>query len=885
MPTMSPEINALRQGPPGPDPTEDLFKQRFADMAYQTLNSKFAELGPHVVTFRILKTDVTEGSGVGVLILDYNHRTIYIPVVMVDSVLKPMELFYHKELNVFLPLTLQWLDEIMRDSVSELGESAQLPAEVPQDVNIRDLVFPPITSTGRVGYASVADAHSADAARLFKEAAFQNLDVHPAFLDVLRQAPRVALDGVKLAFSQQPALLQKLASHYGIPAIVSAMQEGYSHALTKEAAAPTVEPGEVTLYGPHTPADQFRNAFGTGASEAFGELIKTGYVVKDARKGVSRTVVKVQKPVRLNSPGPQAGWFRLFFADGAPGVYYVIPFPKEKGYGGGCIAQSDYYMDTGNTHKSPTEYLILHSNGKEAWTCNDVVGESLPNDTDPEISGSRLGKILDKGAGDKPTVGSYGVFVCKHGQHAQATKPFRVEKVVSDGGIVRIFTEYSASRYVIDGDPSRKKFQATQNAQVVFVPNTAKFVKIMQMSSDPKSEDDYRKVRDYERNRKNSVVDDPAMLLRSVGRILSDAGAEKVNVKQAGTGQWWVGPRPFTEAFFEGPAIVKIANHYGVSVEDARALLEHADQTAPAEVYVLGAPEAQRVKVAFHKIAQPPMAGPPPAGSLPAGPPAGALPESMPGPQGTAGPMAPGMPGIPGMDPTMMGQMPTPGVSSTDLAIGEAVQQLQTQTEMQNQATQAQMDQMQQQLAMQQQSTEQLVGVLQGIQQRSQEIEAATGGVIPPQAIESPEVAAGTLAPPPMPPPPAPPIMDQEAVSPEMIAQQINPEMVSQVEDFQQRELFDTAAVSMLAEAPLLQEIVAAYVPNLEKGLDNLGRILLTLWMQEEKTKVAIGDSAFISLEDKLRSVFKNLGEIILNLSHNATSTPPEETQSQVGPM
>ena len=282
------------QGPPGLDPTEDLFKKRFADMAYKTLNSKFAELAPHVVTFKILKVDIDDGSGVGVIILDYNQKTIYVPVCMVDSVLKPMELFYYKDLNVFLPLTLQWLDEIMRDSVSELGEAAKLPNEVPQDVDLRDLVFPPTTATGRVGYASVQDRYAVEAVRMFKEAEFQDLDIHPVFLDVLMKSPRVALDGVKLAFTQQPALFQKLANNYGVQSLVDAMQAGYRNAETQEATQTKVASaqGTLELYNRHTPAAQFRDVFGSAASDAFQTMLKVGYVVKDARAGVSRTPVK-----------------------------------------------------------------------------------------------------------------------------------------------------------------------------------------------------------------------------------------------------------------------------------------------------------------------------------------------------------------------------------------------------------------------------------------------------------------------------------------------------------------------------------------------------------------------------------------------------------------
>lgn len=868
MPTFSPETNARMQGPPGIDPTEDLFKQRFADMAYTTLNSKFAELAPYVVTFKILSVSADSGSGVGVLIIDYNNKTVYIPVVMVDSALKPMEIFYYKDLNVFLPLTLQWLDEISRDTLDELGEATKLPNEVPQDVDLRDLVIPPASASGRLGYANAQDGDAVSATRMFKEAEFQRLDEHSAFLGILKTAPRVVLDGIKLAFVQQPALLQKLAQNYGINPLVQAIQEGYQLAEKKEAEAPTCTTNKRSIHvcGPHTSAKTLKSIFGKEASAAFQDLSRQGYAIKDARAGVSRTAVKIEKQIILNSPGPQAGWFRLFFADGAPDIYFVVPFPKEL-EGSFAYTPKPHDTGTGNDHKSPTEYLVIQKDCKEVWLCDDVVGESLPDDVVTEISSSRLAKMLaGTASGDKPTAGSFGVFICRHGQGVQATKPFRVGNVVSEDGIVRLYAEDGVDRYVIDGDPSRKKIQVTLSGQVVFLPNHAKFIKILQIS--PKNETAYQILHDYARRRKQSVVRDPSALLHNVGRILSQVGADKVQAKTASMGQWYIGPGPHYAALNEGEAIAKLAGIYDVSVPDSREILCTVRKSPTTAVYALGAKEAQRTKEAFFKLAQP---------SIPVDPTsmASATPQEPSG-------VSVGMPGAPEMVAMGESNSPLSGVSPTELAIGEAVQQLQTQTQMQTQETQAQMAQFEQQIAMQQQNNQQLVDVLQGIQQRSREIGMGAGGAIPQEAMASPAVAASALAPQAVPEQEVvTPVMAQEAVNPEMVAQQINPGMVDQVTDLQERGIFDTAAIGMLAESPLLQDIVSSYVPNLEKGVDNLGRILLTLWVKEEQTKQAIGDEAFIALEDKLRSVFKNLGAIVLDLSHNATSTPPDKLQTQ----
>jgi hypothetical protein len=187
---------------------------------------------------------------------------------------------------------------------------------------------------------------------------------------------------------------------------------------------------------------------------------------------------------------------------------------------------------------------------------------------------------------------------------------------------------------------------------------------------------------------------------------------------------------------------------------------------------------------------------------------------------------------------------------------------------------QDQMQQQQQALKQESEQNDRLVQVLTQIQSRSQQITQATGGVIPAGAEASPAVAARMLAPEPPPEEQAPPmpVMPEGPPNPQMVAQQINPEMADSAGDLGNAGIFDMATLSMLAASPVLHEIVATYVPNLEKAVDNLGRILLTLWMQEGEVKAAIGDLEYTTLEERLRTVFKGLGELVIKINRNAVN-------------
>jgi TolA-binding protein len=345
---------------------------------------------------------------------------------------------------------------------------------------------------------------------------------------------------------------------------------------------------------------------------------------------------------------------------------------------------------------------------------------------------------------------------------------------------------------------------------------------------------------------------------------LQEVGAPSVVVKKAEEHTWWFSdiPTPVPVEI----ALTKLASENNISTADAAGILRDAQRNGQSYSFILGYNEMAKLGAELTKIAQPPAAAPQ------------AMPPQQQSPEAT--PQA-----TPPQDPAMMGMAPQmPQVNPAELAIAEVTQQLTQQNEMQQQQTQAQVEQLSQQMQMQQEANDMVVAVLQGIQQRTQEISNASGGQIPAEAMEAPMAAGQLIAPIPGPdemPPPMPHMDTEGAMNPETVADQINPEMVDMVEDFQGQDLFDAGAVGMLSSAPVLQEVVSSYVPNLEKSLDNLGRILLTLWLQEKDAKEQLGDEVFVSLEDKLRTVFKSMGDVILSVNQNAI-IPQSDVEQQL---
>lgn len=882
--SMSPAVDQASQVP-APEQAEQMFKERFNQMAFSVLYSKFSEMAPNVVTFKILEIDPETGRGVGVFIILHNQKPMYVPVIMADGQLKPMDMFFYKELNIFLPFTTQWLDEISKMTLDEMGQGANLPREVPQDVNIRDLILPPMTTSGRIGYASDLSLPALEfGAKQTIKAAYdqsQFQSVKPQFLNIVRNGPRVMLDGLKIAFEKSPSLLQKFASVYGVNELTAAFQEGYSKAPAYEKTASA--PGKLRVFTKHSSSAAIREAFGVNAGKAFERLIKEGFAVKDERKP-AHVALKVEGKVALDEPGATGGWFKLYFVDSPAGDFLVIPFPK-------CFQGSYYHAigvpySTGNDHRAPKEYLVVNKNLKEAWGACDIAGERIHESEKGRVDGSPLYKLLfSEGSGDLPKVGAYGFFVNLKNRTVEATPPITIEQSTTVDGRRKYLSENHDQTYVVDDDPSRLRIETAMNAKIVFLPKNVKWVTLKQDNiSGEKQEDKYKR---YDRNRfefrKNSVVKDPKMIMRWMNAKLHESGAQSVNVKSAGLNQFWVEktttPLPFADA------LEKVANGYDISGEDALGILKDAQTNGRSYSFIIDLKSGSLFKTALDKWAQPPQEQP----MQGQGAPGGGMPQQMDPAMQQEVPMGPG--GAP-PDPMAAQQQGAPQpasppapMSPTDLAIGEAIQQLQQQTEMQNQQLQTQMQSLQQQLQSSQQQNQGVIQVLQTIQQRSQAIAQATGGQVPPGAEQSPMMAAQAIAPtpPPQPEPPPMPMMDKENTSPEMVAQQINPQMVEQASQFNDQGMFDTAAIGMLASAPVLQDVVSTYIPNLEKAIDNIARILLTLWMKEADTKEQIGDDTFVSLEDKLRSVFKNMGEVVLSISHNALSSQDPNIPDPVG--
>lgn len=81
-----------------------------------------------------------------------------------------------------------------------------------------------------------------------------------------------------------------------------------------------------------------------------------------------------------------------------------------------------------------------------------------------------------------------------------------------------------------------------------------------------------------------------------------------------------------------------------------------------------------------------------------------------------------------------------------------------------------------------------------------------------------------------------------------------------------QKQIFDHAAIGGLAKMYDTGAVIDSYVPELMKALDRLGRILFLFYWKNEDFAERYGDTDIAELEDTIRGVFKNFGDLVLQL-------------------
>lgn len=830
---LSPRTQAFAAGPPSGDEETRMFEEGLTQMAYNVLVSKFPDLMEKVVTFKILETDVDTGSGVGTFVVDHEGEIVYVPVVMADNQIKPVDLFYHKGLNVFLPLNNDWLDEVSQLTLEEMGDTVAPPKTLYRNIDTRRIMVPPVS--GRFAYAAAKGETnvSDDLYQMMRKLNTKVASEKPVLTEFLNKAPEQVKEAFANILKRRPKLAAQVTKLYGIDPLCNALQ--------KTASATDTKGGGLYVATKDTPSDKFKEVFGDKAPEAFQGVLAKGYQAKDERKGLKVAVQQVQEFKDLETP-TQSGFYRVYTKDGKAHEALVIHNPRSTYSHDKPEGRHGVRHDTVRPGDHNKRFLTVLMDG--SWAEPDkLVGEPIQQESDNDLAKTTLfKKLLNDTASGNPKVGQRGIFVKKLGQTFVGTQPFRVKSVSTDAQGVRRITCDNFDQVILVTDPKAAKagMHQPKGGNIMYIPDDAVFITLNGDSWDgPK------------------FMEEPSDVCKWMQSSFDAMGAHTTSVKNAAAGQFSVDGEPPMSML---DAMKHAALKHNIAFEAAEKLVKEAASKPNGRAVAHVLTEAM-----VEKLAQGPMMAPSAMGG--------------------------GAPPPPGMDPAAMGAAPPSPPpappSPLDIAMGEAQTQIQQQG----------MDLQQQQMAL-----EDKANTLMMVQQRAQEIamggpEAVAQGA-PPMGPPGAPPPQGAPAPGGMPPGgapqqgapmpgPAPEMMGgagmstgaampTESPSAMEIQNQVNPQFLEQAGALNDAGAFDAAAIASMAQAASFRDMVVDYVPTLERALDNLGRIMLSLWLQESELKEQIGEEEYADLEDNLRAVFDGLGNLILQINRNAIVLAPE---------
>jgi hypothetical protein len=818
---ISPRTNAFMSSGGDPASEQVTFERMFSSLAYSAFSNKVPRLIDGIVTFKILTSDIDKGSAQGTFIVQAGNSFIYVPVVLNENNVEPPEVFYSKDLDSFLPLSNDWVDEIQKEDTSRLGGPGEIPKTLGEGLDVTNITVPPVT--GKVTYASA----NIDLPEFLAEVPNR---VKKAFATYLKNNPKSFKAAVKIHGNRIVESLQPRAE--------------------KVAAAP--QPKYFVLDSTDS-ADRFKLAFGGMGTSAFQYAARHGAVVRDFRKAAELSIpVDAETPTTYHEIA-SSGLYKIIDSKGQVSVVAVFSDPTDihklskpvHSYQGQA-SESSYYQ--AGPVKSPSKFLVVFPNGN--YTILDKVIAVHTSDPLPD---GVLRRALD---------GRTKVSLRNGKQILISTKdvwrgilPFSADNVASPspgtmrGDVTDEWDTDSSGKPVLAGVIVSDKAGVNRphsppGSSTVFLPKS------------------FTSIPCGEYVRPETIMTDATSVMALVNSGIAKLSHALVSVKNCGAGDYAVNGDP---GYSKKEAIQKLAS-IGIEAEASLSFVSSVPSHRTKRAFVINSRNIPRLGRIFTKVAEtdPAMVAQIAGAMAPA---MLAQMQNMMGGQGAASapPAAAAQGQAMQVDPATGYPIdPASGMPfdpATGMPIGPAAG-------MPAQAPQG--------AAVQAAPAAYAAPPAQG---QVPQVDPSTGMAIDPSTGFPIDPATGLPidpatgmpaqpgAVPGAPLPGASPQIDPNTGMP--VDQPINPQFLNAAADLQHQGVFDVASVATLLQSPALTELVASYLPALQKSLDSLGRIVIAIKVKAPDLKQEIGQEAYRALDNKLLLVFRGLGELIIRLNQH----------------
>jgi hypothetical protein len=802
MPPLSPKTQFAMEGAPAPQDAEAIFEERLSEMAHNHLVTKYPALAERVQMFTVLDVDLERDLGVGTFVLEVGGHEVHLPVVSDRGRLAPLDILYVKSFDTFIPLSDEWLQYLATDTPEAIGTAEKAPQMLQTDVDIRNLVVPPMT--GRYSYASAKGD----------------------LMDVLALTP----NHVKHAFIKRLQGSHKLANYvlnrYGRDRLAYATAPGHDKTASAAVRVPAVE-----LFDTTTALETIKQAFAGATSSAYYAIRNRGYVAIDRRPDPKLAYFK--EYLGRYTTSDRAGFYTLFLRDGEERMAFVAPDPvlltKNQPYGKRAKPKAKALPEHGSRKKLSDKNCVFAYTDKGELLFSDRMAPPVVGIADDEtLTEEALRKVFPSSKLGEPREGR-GFFMGLHGNKVVVTEPVDIEKVTLRSNGTYIITAIATSC----GEPVVIRKGPDFRSETIQVGDYGDYPEV-------RIPEAYRFVKTTSDLNPNMVCVTPESVRQSEEMRWKQAGAAEISVIEK-AGSYGIDHALFPDRTVAARYLILDRDLSAVSAEN---LLKMAELKGRSRALVLGRPAL--LKMAQGEMPMPPQ-GMPPEGMDPSMMDPSMMDPSM---------MDPSMMDPSMMDPSMMdpSMMAPPPPSPVEIAAQEVASVLQAQT-----------SEVMQQMEQQAMLLDAQVQAINSVLGRAQEISMGAPPMGPQDimaASQSPVMASPVGAGPgpmpgaPMGPPPGAPPMG----TPELEA------AADVESEFPASDAFDTSAVASLISEDGIDDLASAQLPKFRKALDGIARTLLEMRIKGPELKDEIGEQRFEDQTGKLKKVLNALGSVLLSL-------------------
>jgi len=543
------------------DEKEIAFESAFKDMCYGILSTKQPHLVPSIVTFKVIKSSIRDGDAVGAFILNVKGEQLYVPMVLSNNKLKPLEIFYSKKMDKFLPFSPQWLDIVVGSSNQHLGEGVEIPDTLPNDRDITQFIIPPMNQQGRVSYAMD----------------FSGID----HLEIIKQASNEAKDQYRKMLQGNKGYLKFAFENFDGDEIKTALAP---HTEVEKVASVPVALETVDL---DSPVMKVKEVFKNDSQKAMQDMARDGFSYKDERIDLNKVMSTSETKLTLEEPGT-SGVYTIYNCDGsfAPALVLVNPETLDDHDASGLMTSSvaardnneDTYGESvyGDWRERPirrkNQYLVISEDGSYFHTDHLIASPSNAGEFKGKLSGTVFGSKKPDGV-SKANI----CFIKVEGnQIVAATKPVYVDKMETSKDGYKKYTQedpFKPTKPMIYGEKRQEpsntlelchcstptgKITHPKGSRLTFVPLTYKVIKLGDRKDDNSHLRTSREVLHYIQERMNNV------------------GGKTVKLANIGAGEYALDGHPVGD--LRKTAEVFATRHY-ISMDTAVACLRKLSST------------------------------------------------------------------------------------------------------------------------------------------------------------------------------------------------------------------------------------------------------------------------------------------------------------------